>query len=414
MRMKKRKIYILNGTSRAAAYGIGTYINQLIHCLKESCMEFDLVHLYGEGNEVSIEQKDGYQIISIPKVPYVHAKSQHYYTRNVAYLLREFIPNDDKIEYIFHLNFMNNPFLVNSLRKMFQCKILLVAHYSNWSFELLGDYRKLKRILDKEVRKRTPEERRIVSDLKGDARMIHKCDKFVCIARHSLESFSSLCGLEKERISLINNALKDSYTPLTNAQKDAIRSKYYINPQVPIILFAGRLDEVKGVSFLIQAFRLLLKENIHARLIIMGDGDYNRWLGEAKDIWTQITFTGRVDKQTLYELYSIASMGLVTSIHEEFGFVAIEMMMHQLPLIVSDVGGLAEIIEDGMSGLKVPILHCEKGSEVDVDSLSIKMVYLIKHKDKAEMLGKNARIRFLEKYELNVFKDAMLKVYQEI
>ena len=59
----------------------------------------------------------------------------------------------------------------------------------------------------------------------------------------------------------------------------------------------------------------------------------NQWLKEATDCWTKIAFTGRLDKKQLYEFYSMADMGVVCSLHEEFGFVAIAMMMHALPVI---------------------------------------------------------------------------------
>ena len=48
----------------------------------------------------------------------------------------------------------------------------------------------------------------------------------------------------------------------------------------------------------------------------------------------------------------MADVGIACSLHEEFGLVAIEMMMNKLPIIVSDVGGLDEIVENEFSGLK--------------------------------------------------------------
>jgi len=66
--MKKKQIYIFTGTSRAAEYGIGTYINQLITALKDSSLDFCVVHLYSQGNEVVITEKDGYRQINIPGI----------------------------------------------------------------------------------------------------------------------------------------------------------------------------------------------------------------------------------------------------------------------------------------------------------------------------------------------------------
>lgn len=411
--MTKKKVYIFNNNSRAAVYGIGTYIAQLIDCLKEENIEFGLIYIHAEGQEVTITEQEGYQLISIPTSNSSNIRSSEYYTRNIAYLLKEFIPVEKGAEYIFHLNFMSNPALVSNLKKMFKCKVILVAHYSNWSFTLLGDNFRLQRILAKEPKKRDYIEQNIVKDVKEDTKMIAKCDKFVCIAHHSMESFANICCIDAKKIILINNALKDCYTPVDEEQKRILRHKYYIQEEVPLLVFAGRLDEVKGITFLIQAFRKVLKTYTNARLLIAGDGNFNRWLEEAKDIWSQITFTGRIEKDVLYELYHIADIGIVSSLHEEFGFVAIEMMMYQLPIIVSDTGGLSEIVEDTISGLKVPVTNDGKQQVIDIETLSAKMIQLIEQPDYAKILAKNARKRFLAKYDLADFRKKILNLYQE-
>lgn len=411
--MTKKKVYIFNSNSRAAVYGIGTYITQLTDCLQEEDIEFGLIHIHAKGDEVAITEKEGYQQISIPTTDFSNFQSRQYYARNIAYLLKELIPYEKGVEYIFHLNFMNNPELVSSLKRMFKCKVILVAHYSNWSFSLLGDYSKLQQILAKRPGKRNYKEQSIAKDVKEDTKMIAKCDKFVCIAQHSLESFAHICRLDPKKIVLINNALRDYYSPVDEKQKRIIRQKYHIPEEVPLLIFAGRLDEVKGITFLIHAFKKVLERHTNARLLIAGDGSFNQWLKEAENIWPQITFTGRIEREVLYELYQIANIGIVSSIYEEFGFVAIEMMMHQLPIIVSDIGGLSEIVEDEISGLKVPIVHDGKQRVVDTKVLSAKIVQLIEQPYHAKILAVNARRRFLEKYDLTVFRRKMLNLYRE-
>ena len=276
------------------------------------------------------------------------------------------------------------------------------------------EFHSVQRILAKRPKKRDYDEQNIVKDVKENTKMIAKCDKFVCIARHSIESFTSICRIDTKKIVLINNALKDCYIPVDEEQKRILKHKYYIQEGVPLLIFAGRLDEVKGIAFLIQAFRKVLKTYSNTRLLIAGDGNFNRWLKEAKDIWSQITFTGRIEKEALYELYHIADMGIVSSLHEEFGFVAIEMMMNQLPVIVSDTGGLSEIVEEGISGLKIPVMNNSKQQVIDIEALSTKIIQLIEQPDYAKILAENARIRFLEKYDLTIFREKILNLYREI
>jgi hypothetical protein len=56
--MKKRKVYIFNSTSRAANYGIGTYIDNLMEALKASGLEFGIIHLNAQGDEVEVTEKE--------------------------------------------------------------------------------------------------------------------------------------------------------------------------------------------------------------------------------------------------------------------------------------------------------------------------------------------------------------------
>lgn len=413
--MRKKKVYIFNGTSRAAVYGIGTYIEQLTNCLRKANIDFEIVHLYTEGNEVLMTEKKDNKQISIPAINFKNPSSSRYYSRNIAYLLKEFIPVDKDVDYIFHLNFMTDYDLVVHLKKMFKCKIVLVCHYTAWSFALLGDENRLQAIMSGAYRSKHKEiEKQIVKGVKEDLKMIKKCDQFVCVAQHTLNSLMKVADIDETKCRIINNALEDNYIEISNVEKNKLKEKYLIDKDTQIILFAGRLDEVKGISFLISAFKKVLITNKNTHLFLAGDGDYTRWLTEAKDCWAKISFTDRLEKEQLYEFYRMADVGIACSLHEEFGLVAIEMMMHQLPIIVSDTGGLSEIVEDHISGLKVPVQTIDDKRSIDADFLAERITFLLNDRDSAYKLGKSARQRFLEKYEISVFKNNMLHLYQNI
>lgn len=410
----RRKVYIFNGTSRAANYGIGTYINQLILCLKNTDIDFEVVYLHAKVKEVEVVEKEGYRQISIPSIQTQSRINLHYYTRNVAYLLKEFIPERKDTLNIFHLNFMGSPELVIYLKRMFKCRVLLVAHYTNWSFSLMGDYAQLKYMLNQKNSRRKPFEKEIVKSFKEDVRMIQKCDRFVCVAGHTLSSFKEAAGIDVEKSSVIYNCLQDIYKNISDEEKLALKEKYHILPHTKILFFAGRLDAVKGVFELIEAFRELSKLRQDVRLIMAGEGDFGRLVPAAQESCFHVTFTGRLGKEELYMIYRMADIGIVPSIHEEFGLVAIEMMMHQLPVIVSDTGGLAEIVEDGVNGLKVPVIKEKDKRTLPIPGLVEKITTLLDDEEYARKLGKKGRETFLEKYELTRFREKMLDLYLNI
>lgn len=82
-----------------------------------------------------------------------------------------------------------------------------------------------------------------------------------------------------------------------------------------------------------------------------GSGNYDICFQEAKDICTKITFTGLLNKKDLNEIYQIADIGIVPSLFEPFGYVAIEMMMHELPVVATTTSGLNEVVNNAC-GLK--------------------------------------------------------------
>jgi glycosyltransferase len=364
---------------------------------------------------MKVEEMDGYRQITIPAVNIIKKNNLHYYTRSVICLLKEFTPPESDCELIFHLNFMNYEHLVKELKKAFRCKMILTVHYTNWSFALSGDYKSLVRILNTRKKELNGFEKKIANDFREDIRMINRCDRLICIARHSLDSFIENSNINKKKCFIINNGLRDEYKKYSEDKKWSVRKKYFIGQSTKVILFAGRLDPVKGVEYLIKSFKRIVRKHPDSLLIIAGEGSFNLLLKDSGDCWTKIIFTGKLEKKQLYEFYQIADVGVVPSIHEEFGYVAIEMMMHRLPVIVTNTGGLAEIIDDKVTGLKVPVV--EKGDRnrvLDIALLSKKIKLLIENPGFARILGENGRKNFLEQYELKSFRENMLNFYSKL
>ena len=164
---------------------------------------------------------------------------------------------------------------------------------------------------------------------------------------------------------------------------------------------------------MIKAFREVLKTNKNCHLIMAGSGDYDKCFLECKDICIKTTFTGLLEKEDLYELYQVADIGVVPSLFEPFGYVAVEMMMHQLPVVVTATSGLNEIV-DNTCGLKIPLTVLPDSVEIDSKLLSEKILYLIEHPTEAKQMGENGRGRFLNNYSSKIFCENMLWIYKSI
>ena len=84
-------------------------------------------------------------------------------------------------------------------------------------------------------------------------------------------------------------------------------------------------------------------------------------------------FTGKLSKQELYQFYQIADVGVMLSKHEQCSFVAIEMMMHGIPIIASDSTGLDEMVSDGINGYKIRTI--ENQAKVSFTSMNVNGYY---------------------------------------
>lgn len=123
------------------------------------------------------------------------------------------------------------------------------------------------------------------------------------------------------------------------------------------ILFVGRLAAQKGLDCLLQAFGVILHQWPQSQLVIVGDGDLElyykrvvRYLGFPH----RVSFINWQTGPALIRLYQMAQVVVMPSYYEPFGIVALEAMACGRPIIASKVGGLAEIIEDGVQGYLVP------------------------------------------------------------
>lgn len=364
-------IYIFIRKGRASEYGIGTYIKELTSGLKNQEINIVVVCLDADKTEFTIEEQGEIKYWYIPLGKNSTSICYDFYYKTVVSLLRVSIKNTNKM--IFHLNSMHDYQLAVYLREVFECKILLVVHYMDWSFALKGDLSRMRKIISQPKEKITnPLEKSALNYFEEDRKLLKNVDHIVCLADYARDILCMDYGIESEKITVINNGLEDRAKPLTSIERSGLKEKYRINPDEKIILYAGRLDEIKGISYLIKAFKKVLEYVPDCRLWIIGDGAYNPLFKEAEGIWNKICFTGRISQEYLFELYSIADVGVIPSLFEPFGYVAAEMMMHSLPIVVTATTGLDEIVEDGISGLKVQVIVNDNNNEVDISMMAQK------------------------------------------
>lgn len=190
----------------------------------------------------------------------------------------------------------------------------------------------------------------------AEHRITNQAQIVIACSRAMRTEVSTLFDVPSERIVVIPNGIDLDRWRVSDRER-AKGAKHWQTDGARI-LFLGRLEWEKGVHTLLESVTALGAESDRDfELLVAGTGTYQATLKEqARDVIESgtVTFTGWVPEQELRELTSAADLVVVPSLYEPFGLVALEAGALGVPLVVSDRGGLADIVTDGTTGRTFP------------------------------------------------------------
>ena len=235
--------------------------------------------------------------------------------------------------------------------------------------------------------------------------LVHEAWKTVCCSQYMSSQVRWAYGLPEDRVVVVPNGV-DASVFEENFDNSAFRSKFAL-PDEKIVLFVGRLVYEKGVQTLINAIPKVLAR-VNAKFVIVGDGGMKDFLmGQVRNMRLahKIFFTGFLDEQSLRFLYRCADVCVVPSLYEPFGITALEAMAAKTPVIVSDTGGLAEIVEHDKTGVKI----CPDNS----DLLAGGILKVLQNRSFANTIRENAYQKVVKDYDWNRIADETIGVYRQ-
>ena len=247
-------------------------------------------------------------------------------------------------------------------------------------------------------------------------RMIHETEawltyeawRVICCSDYMVSHVRWAFGLPKDKLVMVPNGVDaEAYAKIGNDDLSRFRSKFAL-PEEKIVLFVGRLVHEKGVHVLVNAVPKVL-EKVNAKFIIVGNGYMKEQLSKiVKNMGFahKVMFTGFVDDETLKKLQKCADVSVVPSLFEPFGIVAIEAMAAKSPVVVSDTGGLSEIVEHDVTGVKVYADNPE--------SLAWGITKVLTDDSYANWLRNNAYKRIQEKYDWNKIAQQTKTIYNNV
>jgi glycosyltransferase involved in cell wall biosynthesis len=185
-------------------------------------------------------------------------------------------------------------------------------------------------------------------------------------------------------------------------------SEFSRSPGPPLLIFQGRLVTTKGLPVLLEAARILHSENRVFEILVIGDGPERTAIQEfaAKlELASCVRFAGRVAADELDSVLAKASLVVVPSLGGEvFGLVLAENMSRGLPVVASNLGSFAEVLDD--AGLTFHV--------GDAKDLARQIVRLLEDSALASALGDRARRRILDKFSRSHMIEAHAQLYRRL
>ncbi len=258
--------------------------------------------------------------------------------------------------------------------------------------------------------------------LRSEAASCQGSDYLITVSKAMLEDIHSHYHIPLDRIRVIYNGF-DLSRFVAEASDTLLRERLrqeLASQGEPLVVFAGRVDPIKGVSALLHSAALVIKKMPKVKYIIAGDNtsSYARHimsLAQRLGLYApRFTFAGKLSRSKLATLYSIADLAVVPSIYEPFGYSAIEAMVFGVPVVASNTGGLSEIIEDGKNGLLVPVMKVNRSWNVDEHALADSQLALIADSAYRAKLGLTGRQRVYRRFQLEPMIVSTYSVYREI
>ena len=219
------------------------------------------------------------------------------------------------------------------------------------------------------------------------------CDTILTPSNMSRNDYANLIGIDPERIAVIYNGVQTQNFNSVFEQKSR-RNHFGLQDEEIVIGCVARLDPVKNVTALIRAFAGIDRDTAHrCRLLLVGDGpelaELKRLVG-ALEIEARVVFAGM--RRDIPECLRMMDIYVQPSKFEGVPNAVLEAMAAGLPVVATDVGGVCEIVEHGISGFLVHL--------GDDKALSNRITELVRDPAKSNNMGSAGRKRVKERFSM--------------
>jgi glycogen synthase len=233
--------------------------------------------------------------------------------------------------------------------------------------------------------------------------------RVICASDYMAQEVRQYFHTPADKVDVVPNGIStERFDKLQGVDLSAFRMKYATAMQ-KIVFYVGRLVYEKGLQVLVDAAPRVLADYPEAKFVIAGTGgmtDSLRQQAIRLGVASNVYLTGFITNEDRDRLFRVADCAVFPSLYEPFGIVALEAMAAKTPVVVSETGGLGEVIK-----------HAETGITTypgNPDSLAWGILHTLQHPDWAQVRAANAYKEVVEEYNWLRIAQLTKAIYERI
>jgi alpha-maltose-1-phosphate synthase len=293
-------------------------------------------------------------------------------------------------------------------RELMQSPLLLTTHsletHRPWKVEQLGNGYFLSRWIEHQA--------------------YNTADGIIAVSQQMKTDVIEAYGVKPEKVTVIHNGIDpEFYKPTFDTN---LLEEYGIDPQIPFVLFVGRITRQKGISQLLSAAKYF---NSNCQIVLCAGAPDTPEIAQETAVLIAdlknsregiILISEMLPREKIKILYSHARVFACPSLYEPFGIINLEAMSCETPVVGSKVGGIPEIVTEGETGYLIPLESSSrtdfnpKNPEAFQKEFASKINILLNNETLANAMGKAGRKRVLEKFSWESIAKTTYDYYQEV
>jgi len=232
--------------------------------------------------------------------------------------------------------------------------------------------------------------------------------KITTLSDLEINDYQSLRLARKEKFITIPYGIDTKALKVIRGREE-VRKGLGLSPGDHVVGWVGRLVPVKDCGTFLNAASLLKdkfgdpKINLGLRFLVVGDGPERQKMEETvKRLGLKVIFTGM--RNDVYDMMSSMDLFVLSSLNEGLGRVLLEAMAAGRPVVATKVGGVPEVVEDGVTGILVP--------PSDPEGMASAIMEILTHSERMATIGEHGRKR-AERFDIKIATDRLEILYKE-